>query len=156
MGVIRHEKQQYATPLALTNEVLAPTNNDTVYIESLKRTFDWIEGSTATADNNYVISQTSEAANGRWIASTVASVYTGTGNTDALDNGQSSVVDITIADVTPSKANLIVVSNFATFPSNLFVVSKEVVADETIRVVVENQSGGSVASFAVNITVLEF
>jgi len=156
MSVLRHEKQQYATPAALTAEVIVPTANDSVYVESLKRTFDWIEGSTATADDLYVIDQTSETANGRWIASSVANVYTGTGNTDALENGQMSVVDITVTGASASKANLIALTNANTFPANTLVVSKEVVAADTVRVVVENQSGAAVAAFAINATVLEF
>ena len=156
MSVLRHEKQQYATPAALTAEVIVPTANDSVYVESLKRTFDWIEGSTATADDLYVIDQTSETANGRWIASSVANVYTGTGNTDALENGQMSVVDITVTGASASKANLIALTNANTFPANTLVVSKEVVAADTVRVVVENQSGAAVAAFAINATVFEF
>jgi hypothetical protein len=156
MSVLRHEKQQYATPAALTAEVIVPTANDSVYVESLKRTFDWIEGSTATADDLYVIDQTSETANGRWVASSVANVYTGTGNTDALENGQMSVVDITVTGASASKANLIALTNAGTFPANTLVISKEVVAADTVRVVVENQSGAAVAAFAINATVLEF
>lgn len=156
MSVLRHEKQQYATPAALTAEVIVPTANDTIYVESLKRTFDWIEGSTATADDLYVIDQTSETANGRWIASSVANVYTGSGNTDALENGQMSVVDVTVTGASASKANLIALTNAGTFPANTLAVSKEVVAANTVRVVIENQSGGAIASFAINVTVLEF
>ena len=156
MGVLRHEKQQYATPAALVAEVIAPTINDSVYIESLRRTFDWIEGSSATADNVYVIDQTSETANGRWMASSVADVLTGTANTDAMANGQISVVDVTVTGATPSKANLIAITNADTFASNVFVTSKEVVAAGTVRLTVENQSGTTIAAFAVNVSVLVF
>lgn len=156
MEILRHEKQQYATPAALVAEVVAPTINDSVYIESLKRTFDWIEGSTATADNIYVINQTSETANGRWIASSVAEVLSGTANTDALANGQVGVLDVTVTGASPSKANLIAITNADTFAANVFITSKEVVAADTVRITVENQSGNSIAAFAVNVSVLVF
>ncbi len=156
MGVLRHEKQQYAAVATLVAEVLVPTANDSIYVEALKRTFDWIEGSTATHDGVYVIDQTSETANGRWIATSVANVYTGTANTDALANGQMSVIDITVTGASASKANLIAATNADTFPTNVFITSKEVVAANTVRVTVENQSGASVAAFAVNVSVLEF
>ena len=156
MSVLRHEKQQYADAATLVADVLVPTANDTIYVEALKRTFDWIEGSTATHDGVYVIDQTSETANGRWIATSVANVYTGTANTDALVNGQMSVVDITVTGASASKANLIAATNADTFPTNVFVTSKEVVAANTVRITVENQSGAPVAAFAVNVSVLEF
>lgn len=156
MGILRHEKQQYATAAALVAETIVPTINDSIYVEALKRTFDWIEGSAATADNVYVIDQTSETANGRWVASSVANVYTGTGNTDALVNGQISVVDITVTGAAAAKANLIAITNADTFAANVFITSKEVVAANTVRVTVENQSGAAIASFAVNVSVLEF
>lgn len=156
MAILRHEKQQYLTPAALVAETVVPTKNDSVYIESLQKTFDWIEGSTATADNVYVIDQTSETANGRWVASHVANVYTGTGTTDAMANGQIDVLDITVTGATPAKANLIAVTNADTFVANVFVTSKEVIAANTVRVTLENQSGDPVAAFAVNVTVLEF
>ena len=156
MSIVRHEKQQYATPAALVAEVVAPTINDSVYVESLRRTFDWIEGSSATADNVYVIDQTTETANGRWMASSVADVLTGTANTDALANGQISVVDVTVTGASPSKANLIAITNADTFATNVFITSKEVVGTNTVRITVENQSGSSIAAFAVNVSVLVF
>jgi len=156
MTILRHEKQQYADVATLVAEVLVPTANDTIYVEDLKRTFDWIEGSSATHDGVYVIDQTSETANGRWIASAVAQVYTGTATTDAMENGQVSVTDVTVTGADASKANLIALTNADTFPANVFVTSKEVVAADTVRITVENQSGTDVAAFAVNVSVLEF
>ena len=156
MAILRHEKQQYATPAALTAETIAPTNNDSTYVESLRRTFDWIEGSSLVADDLYVINQTSEAANGRWVTASAANVYTGTATTDDMSNGQISVIDVTVTNADPAKANVVAVTNADTFEDNVFVTSKEVVAVDTVRVTIENQSGLDVTGFAVNLTVLEF
>jgi hypothetical protein len=73
-----------------------------------------------------------------------------------LVNGQISVVDITVTGAAAAKANLIAITNADTFAANVFITSKEVVAANTVRVTVENQSGAAIASFAVNVSVLEF
>ena len=68
MSLVRHEVQRYPTPAALAAETVVPTNNDEVHVESLNRRFNWLEGSSSIADNTYVIEQTSQSANGRWVA----------------------------------------------------------------------------------------
>ena len=108
----------------------------------------------AGTTSNTVLASTATA--GRWMASKVASVYTGTGATDILENGLSSIVDITVTGAVASSANLTAITNADTFAANVLVVSKEVVAADTVRVVIQNQSGAQVASFPVNVSVLEF
>ncbi len=156
MTILRQEKQQYANSASLIAETVVPTANDTIYVEDLNREFDWIEGSTATHDGVYVIDQTSETANGRWIASKFASVYTGTATSDVIENGQSVIVDITVTDANPASANMISITNADTFPTNVFVISKMVVGMNTVRVVLENQSGTTQTAIPVEVTVLEF
>lgn len=156
MAVIRHEKQEYATVAALVAETIVPQSNDSVYVEALKRTFDWIQGSTATHDGSYVIDQTSSTASGRWQASVASSVHTGTGTTDNMDNGQSSIISVTVTGANPSKANSVAITNASTFPTNVYVSSAVVTANDTVKVVVENQSGATVTGFSVAVTVLEF
>ena len=157
MAIIRHEKQEYGTAALVVAETLAPQANDAIYVEALTRTFDWIQGSAAVADNNYVIDQTSATASGRWIATSSAkATYTGTVNTDAMANGQTSVINATIAGVLTTDKNVVMVTNAGTFPTDVIVTSTEVTAANTVKVVVENQSGAATAAFAVNLTVLVF
>lgn len=155
--LLRQEKQEYADVAALVAETLVPTNNDTVYVEALRRTFDWIEGSTATHDGTYVIDQTNTTALGRWQASSAANIFTGTANTDELDNGQVSAFNVTVTGVSPASAHAIAITNADTFPVNVFVTSKDIIAANTVRITIVNESGiDNVAPFAVNVTVLEF
>lgn len=156
MAVLRHEEQQYALPADLTAETIVPTTNDSVYVKSLRRTFNWVAGSSVAADNKYAIVQTSQNANGRWLASFAAAVYTGSGATDALANGQTSVVDITVTGAATGVAAFPVVTNANALGTNVLLISASIVAANTVRVVVENQSGAAVASIPLNVTVLEF
>lgn len=155
MAIIRHEKQQYANPAGLVAETIVPTKNDITIIESLVRDFNWIEWSSLPADNIKVIDQTSETANGRWVALSDVTVFTGAGATDAMENGQSSVIDITVTGVLLASTNDVLISDASVFPANVFVVSKEVVADDTVRVVVENQSGDSQAAINFDVKVIQ-
>ena len=155
MAVLRHEKQQYATPAALSSETIAPTANDSVFVESLRRTFDWIEGSSTASDNVYVIDQVSQTANGRWQAATIETIYTATAVTTIIDNGQMQVLDITVSGVFAGSACFVAITNADTFPDNVFIVSKEVIADDTVRIVVENQTGHAIPVMGVNVAVLE-
>ena len=153
----RHEEQQYLTVNDLVNEnTLTNTKNDVVYCQDINRAFRWVEGSSATHDGSYVIEQTSESANGRWLAISIANVYTGTGATSQLQNGQMEEIDVNVAGAKIDKANLIAITNGDDLPSGFFVNSKEVVAADTVRVVVENQTGDVVAALTLEISVLEF
>lgn len=155
MSIIRHEKQQYANPAALVAETIVPTSNDVTIIESLVRDFNWIEGSSLPADNVRVIDQTTETANGRWVSLSDITVFTGTGVTDALENGQSSVIDITVTGALLASVNDVLITDASVFPTNVFVTSKEVVADDTVRVVVENQSGLSQTAINFGVKVIQ-
>lgn len=156
MAVLRHEEQRYALPADLTAETIVPTTNDSVYVKSLRRTFNWVAGSSTAADNKYCIVQTTQNANGRWLAAFAAAVYTGTGASDALANGQSSVVDVTVTGAQIGVAALPVLTNGNAFGTNVILVSLSIIAANTVRVVIENQSGAAVASIPLNVTVLEF
>ena len=153
----RHEEQQYLTVADLVGENTLPnTKNDVVFVQSLNRAFRWIEGSSAAHDGVYVIDQTAETANGRWVALSVANVYTGTGTTSDLKNGQEEEIDVTVTGAKIDKANLIAITNGDDFSSGFFVISKEVVAADTVRVVVVNQTGDEIHATALEISVLEF
>jgi len=156
MAILRQEKQQYADAASLVAETLVPTANDEIYVEGLNRTFDWIEGSTATHDGVYVIDQTSQTANGRWVATQYAGIFTGVGVSDIMENGQEAVLDITVTGANPASANMIAITNADTIAANVFITSKMVVATDTVRITLENQSGVQVPAVTVNVTVLEF
>jgi hypothetical protein len=155
MAIIRHEKQQYANPAALVAETIVPTKNDVTIIESLIRDFNWIEGSVLPSDNIKVIDQTSETANGRRVALSDVTVLTGAGVTDAMENGQSSNIEVTVTGVLLASVNDVLIADASVFPDNVFVVSKEVIADDTVRVVVENQSGDSVPAINFDLKVIQ-
>ena len=163
MALVRHEVQQYPNPAALTAETVVPTNNDEAHIESLNRRFNWLEGSQAVADNKYVIDQTSQTANGRWAAIAVegAKVFTGTGNTGVIPNGNTSVFTVALADgassvlATTSGAAL-GITNGGAFPTNVFLDSIVLTADNIAQVSVVNESGTDVAGFTVDVKAIDY
>ena len=163
MALVRHEVQQYPNPAALTAETVVPTNNDETHIESLNRRFNWLEGSQAVADNKYVIDQTSQTANGRWAATAVegAKVFTGTGNTGVIPNGNTSVFTVALADgassvlATTSGAAL-GITNGGAFPTNVFLDSIVLTADNTAQLTVRNESGVAVPAFNVDVKAIDY
>ena len=163
MALVRHEVQQYPNPAALTAETVVPTNNDEAHIESLNRRFNWLEGSQAVADNKYVIDQTSQTANGRWAATAVegAKVFTGTGNTGVIPNGNTSVFTVALADgassvlATTSGAAL-GITNGGAFPTNVFLDSIVLTADNTAQLTVRNESGVEVPAFNVDVKAIDY
>ena len=163
MALVRHEVQQYPNPAALAAETVVPTNNDEAHIESLNRRFNWLEGSQAVADNKYVIDQTSQTANGRWAATAVegAKVFTGTGNTGVIPNGNTSVFTVALADgassvlATTSGAAL-GITNGGAFPTNVFLDSIVLTADNTAQLTVRNESGVEVPAFNVDAKAIDY
>ena len=163
MALVRHEVQQYPNPAALAAETVVPTNNDETHIESLNRRFNWLEGSQAVADNKYVIDQTSQTANGRWAATAVegAKVFTGTGNTGVIPNGNTSVFTVALADgassvlATTSGAAL-GITNGGAFPTNVFLDSIVLTADNTAQLTVRNESGVAVPAFNVDVKAIDY
>ena len=163
MAIIRHEVQQYANPAALVAEVNQPTNNDEVHIESLNRRFNWLEGSSTAADDVYVIDQTSETANGRWAATAVAGakVFTGSATTGAIPNGNTAVFDVTLDDGAASvlladSGAALGITNGGTFPTNVFLDSIVLTADNTVQVTVVNESGVAVPVFTVDVKAIDY
>ena len=163
MAIIRHEVQQYANPAALVAELNQPTNNDEVHIESLNRRFNWLEGSSTAADDVYVIDQTSETANGRWAATAVAGakVFTGSARTGAIPNGNTAVFDVTLDDGASSvlladSGAALGITNGGTFPTNVFLDSIVLTADNTVQVTVVNESGVEVPAFTVDVKAIDY
>ena len=163
MAIIRHEVQQYANPAALVAEVNQPTNNDEVHIESLNRRFNWLEGPSTAADDVYVIDQTSETANGRWAATAVAGakVFTGSARTGAIPNGNTAVFDVTLDDGAASvlladSGAALGITNGGTFPTNVFLDSIVLTADNTVQVTVVNESGVAVPAFTVDVKAIDY
>ena len=161
MSLVRHEVQQYPTPAALAAETVVPTNNDEVHVESLNRRFNWLEGSSSVADNQYIIEQTSESANGRWAATAVegAKVFTGTGATGAIPNGNTAVFTVTLSGTGALAANsgaALGITNGGTFPANVFLDSIVLTADNTVQLTVVNESGADVAGFNVDVKAIDY
>ena len=161
MSVIRHESQQYATPAALAAENVVPTLNDEVHVESLNRRFNWLEGSTSTADDKYVIEQVSESANGRWVATAVegAVVYTGSATTDDIPNGSTSVVKVAMTGagtLLVASGAAIAVTNGSAIPANVFVESTLIKGDNSIEITVVNESGVTVPAFLVELKAIDY
>ena len=163
MSLVRHESQQYANPAALTAETVTPTANDEVHVESLNRRFNWLEGSSATADDKYVIDQTNQTANGRWAATAVegAKVFTGSVSTGAIPNGNTAVVTVALTDGASStllatSGAALGITNGGTFPTNVFLDSIVLTADNTAQVTVVNESGNDVAAFNVDVKAIDY
>ena len=159
--LVRHEVQQYTNPAALTAEVNPPTKNDEVHIESLNRRFNWLEGATTTADNIYVIEQTSEASNGRWAATAVegAKVFTGSASTGAIPNGNTAVFTVSLTGSGTLLANssaALGITNASTFPTNVFLDSIVLKADGVAQVTVVNESGNDVTAFTVDVKAIDY
>lgn len=159
--LVRHEVQQYTNPAALTAETNPPTKNDEVHIESLNRRFNWLEGATTTADNIYVIEQTSEASNGRWAATAVdsAKVFTGSGATGAIPNGNTAVFTVTLSGTGTLLANsgaALGITNAGSFPTNVFLDSLVLTADNTVQVTVVNERGSDVSAFNVDVKAIDY
>ena len=161
MSLVRHEVQQVANAAALAALTIVPTNNDEVHVESLNRRFNWLEGSTSTADDKYVIEQTSESANGRWVATAVegAVVYTGSATTDDIPNGSTSVVKVAMTGagtLLVASGAAIAVTNGSAIPANVFVESTIIKGDNSIEITVVNESGVTVPAFLVELKAIDF
>ena len=66
--IYRHEQQEYKDAIELANETLVPTDNDSVYIETLRRSYHWAQGSNFPADGLLIIEQLSQSTTGRWVS----------------------------------------------------------------------------------------
>lgn len=161
MSLVRHEVQQVANAAVLAALTIVPTLNDEVHVESLNRRFNWLEGSASTADDKYVIEQTSESANGRWVATAVegAVVYTGSANTDDIPNGSTSVVKVAMTGagtLLVASGAAIAVTNGSAIPANVFVESTIIKGDNSIEITVVNESGVTVPAFLVELKAIDF
>lgn len=159
--LVRHEVQQYTNPAALTAETNPPTKNDEVHIESLNRRFNWLEGATTTADNIYVIEQTSEASNGRWAATAVdsAKVFTGSGATGAIPNGNTAVFTVTLSGpgtLAADSGAALGITNAGSFPTNVFLDSIVLTGANTAQLTIVNESGNDVSSFNVDVKAIDY
>jgi hypothetical protein len=98
MARYRTKKQVFATVSALVAySELVNRANDEVEITSLSKSFKWTAGSTQAHDGNSVIEQTSESANGRWIAPTATILQnTGSFSVPSFDNGQKELLTATV------------------------------------------------------------
>ena len=161
MSLVRHEVQQVTNAVALAALTIVPTNNDEVHVEELNRRFNWLEGSVTVADNLYVIEQTSESANGRWAATAVegAKVFTGSGSTGAIPNGNTAVFSVTVTGSGTLAANsgaALGITNGASFPANVFLDSIVLIADNTVQLTVVNESGNDVVGFNIAVKAIDF
>lgn len=161
MSLVRHEVQQVANAAALAALTIVPTNNDEVHVEGLNRRFNWLEGSSSVADNQYIIKQTSESANGRWAATAVeaAKVFTGSGASGAIPNGNTSVFTVALTGSGTLLANsgaALGITNGGSFPTNVFLDSIVLVADNTAQLTIVNESGNDVSSFNVDVKSIDY
>lgn len=156
MAKFRHETQQYLTVAAVVAETsITNKKNDVIFIEETNRFYQWKEGSSLAQDLPYVIDQTSETANGRWVAQTIVQKYdVAAVALDDLNNGEGAYTDVTVTGVMTSKANQVIVKG--TLPADLYVTDARVIAADTVRLVYENQTGDPTTGLAVDISVLEF
>jgi len=157
MGITRHELQAYADVATLQAETLVPQANDQVMVESLKRTYNWIEASTLTEDSKYIIKQTS-VATGRWEVSTASSLYTGTSGVVAivLDNGQQATETITVTGALATGTFNVVSASVTASGTEFLITSKQVIANDTVEVTIYNNSGAQLTVTQIDVTVLEF
>ena len=92
----RHEKQQYATVALLKAETsVVNRKHDESYIVENKKSYDWTEGDATPENLPYVIDQTAETANGRWISNAPSTTAVLSGAPIVLgpvDNGQGGYV----------------------------------------------------------------
>ena len=157
MAIKRVEEQRYATVLALQNETIVPGANDVVFVESLWRGFRWKAGDATAQDGAYVIDQTSETLNGRWVAASATSIITGSGSSDAVPVGQVTEFNVTVTGASVAGANLPIITNNDTLVgAGLSVISKEISAANTVTVRLKNDSNADVASQTVNVSVIVF
>lgn len=161
MAAKRHKPQEYATVAALVAETLVPEGNDLVIIEETGRMYNWVAGSSATADSISIITQTSESANGRWIAITASTTkLTGTITFPALDNSQSAVVTTTVSGLPVGTAIVVTITNGNTaytgstaIPDGISIFQGVVTAANTVAMQIVNETGNATAGFTANIVV---
>lgn len=161
MAAKRHKPQEYTNAAALTAETLVPESNDLVIVESTGRMYNWVVGSSATADNESVITQTSESANGRWIALTASMTkLTGTITFPALANSQSAVATSTVSGLPIGTAIVVNISNGNTaytgsteIPSGVTIFQGMVTAANTVAMQIINETGAAIDGFTANIVV---
>lgn len=146
---MRTKTQEYANIAAIVAEAdIINEGNDMVYAEAEKGLFIWVQASTATADGVNVLQETRTVGAGRWHRQiTVSAVLTGNANSTAIANGNSVTTDITVTGVLAASFNIVKVTNAATLnTAGLDIVSKEVVSNDTVRVVVYNSTGTNIAA----------
>lgn len=157
MAILRTEEQHYSTVADLQAETIVPALNDVVFLRDLWRAFRWKAGDTTAEDGQYVVNQVSETLNGRWVAATVSTAYTGTASSDAIPVGQVSEFTVTVTGVSLATPTLLAVTNANTLvAAGLSIEALYVSADNTVTVRLKNDSSAAVASQTVNVTALEF
>lgn len=156
MAKFRQETQQYLTVAAIKGETtLVNKKNDVIFVEETNRFYQWKEGSALAEDLPYVIDQTSESANGRWVTQTIANKYEAAGVAlEDLQNGEAAFTDVSVPGVLLSRANIVVVKT--ALPDFYYVTEAKVIANDMVRLVYENQTGDPATGITVDISVLEF
>lgn len=116
MSIKRTGTQVFATVAALVAYTeIVNRKGDKVFIEGTMRELVWVVGSTATHNGVNVIEQTSETANGRWLAS-IATLNTATSTVavTSLDNNQSDVFTGTVLGLPVGSNVAIAITNLDT------------------------------------------
>lgn len=148
----RHEKQQYATVALLKAETsVVNRKNDESYIVENKKSYDWTEGDATPENLPYVIDQTSETANGRWISNAPSTTAVLSGAPIVLgpvDNGQGGYVDVADAAIDVAKAQFVKVPSGT---PDLFLITNIELTAGNARVYFENQTGDDAQSKTVTL-----
>lgn len=152
--IIRHENGRYNTIADVALETIVPTGNDVIYVTRLNRKYNWVAGSTALADNNYVIEQLSVSALGRWLATTIEDIHNASTWIPALNNGQFATVFVEMPDVSISSVNLVAILNEYTLEQGIY-TWRTVVGDGLVKIVVQNNTGHNIPAFFATIRVIE-
>jgi len=154
----RHEPQLVQTLAgikALNNTEIPNQPNDIIIWGDKNRLFRWVPGDTTAGDDEFVIEQTDAVALGRWIAIAARKVTQGAVTIDATSNGQSAINTGTVTGVDQGAA-VAISYDTSNLPANMFVESACISADNTVRLVVTNETGGDAATFDLDVTVIEF
>lgn len=161
----RNGTQRFATPAALvaySTAVVTNRNADSVFIESLKKEFHWMAGSTLLGDSVDVIDQTSETANGRWISSAASfDDVQASASVPSMDNAQTAVVSIAVpglpvgSAIAVSAKNADVAYGGAAIPVGIRVdYPTEVRVVNTVSIEVSNETGlDATTAFTLNVQI---
>lgn len=154
MAIYLNEELRLATVQELRDSTYTPTVSDNIYINETNLSYRWVVGSAIADDGLFIISQTSQVANGRWVSEKEGYAINLSATSDILPNKYDiSKIIITDLRIKSSYNNEVFHTN-ADAITNDFTLKAYVYSDGVLTLYLQNLSNTQLNSTIINVTLL--